>query len=39
MESLSIWIQDIGKLVIFLGIVKIGYNWLWKAFNGSGKFM
>ena len=37
MEALSEWIGEVGKLVIFLGIIKIGYNWLWRAFNGNGK--
>lgn len=37
MEALSEWIGEVGKLVFFLGIIKIGYNWLWRAFSGNGK--
>ena len=37
MEALSEWIAEVGDIIIFLGIVKIGYRVLWNAFNGSGK--
>lgn len=37
MEALSYWITEVGDIVIFIGIVKLGYNMLWRAFNGSGK--
>lgn len=36
MEALSFWIVDVGKIVIFLGLVKLGYNMLWRAFSGHG---
>lgn len=36
MESLSEWIVEVGKIVIFLGLCKIGFNMLWKAFSGRG---
>lgn len=39
MDALMEWIKDVGNLVLFLGIVKIGYGWLYRAFNGRGKFM
>lgn len=37
MEALSEWIAEVGDIVIFLGIVKIGYSLLYRAFSGSGK--
>lgn len=36
MEALSEWIVEVGKLVIFLGLCKVAYNMLWKAFSGHG---
>lgn len=37
MEVLATWLESVGELVLWLGIIKIGYNWLWRAFNGSGR--
>lgn len=36
MEALSSWIVDVGQIVIFLGLVKLGYNMLLRAFSGNG---
>lgn len=36
MEALSLWVVDVGKIVIFLGLCKLGFNMLWKAFSGHG---
>ncbi len=36
MEVLSSWISDVGELVFWLGIIKLGYRMLWRAFNGEG---
>lgn len=36
MEALSSWIVEVGQLVIFLGLVKLGYNMLLRAFSGNG---
>lgn len=37
MEALSEWITEVGDIVIFLGLVKLGYNILFKSFSGSGR--
>lgn len=36
MEALSLWIIDVGKIVLFIGLVKLGYNMLLRAFSGNG---
>ncbi len=37
MEALSEWIAECGDIVLFIGLVKLGYNMLIRAFGGSGK--
>lgn len=39
MEALVDWVKEVGELVVFLGLIKIGYNWLWRAFSGKGNIM
>lgn len=36
MEALSEWIVEVGKIVIFLGLCKLGFGMFWRAFSGHG---